>query len=165
MHLSFSLGRFQSTHPVRGGTAKTLDGDAIPRFQSTHPVRGGTNPVATVKRTTAFQSTHPVRGGTQHTSCQNSRGRDFNPPTPCGVGQHTSYQSEHLFRISIHPPRAGWDVPLVNPPEGINPISIHPPRAGWDRSKRDRAISARDFNPPTPCGVGLSGMAGQFRDL
>ena len=55
----------------------------------------------------------------------------FNPPTPCGVGP-------------IHPTLCGV---VVN-------ISIHPPRAGWDLVSLIRQAVGGDFNPPTPCGVG-----------
>ena len=56
--------------------------------------------------------------------------------------------------ISIHPPRAGWDW-IIRDPRTMQPvISIHPPRAGWDhRCPRYKRLWV-DFNPPTPCGVG-----------
>ena len=57
--------------------------------------------------------------------------------------------------ISIHPPRMGWD---AQPRVGIftsNGISIHPPRMGWDLSiPMPGTVSAPNFNPPTPHGVG-----------
>ena len=34
-------------------------------------------------------------------------------------------------RISIHPPREGWDIGL-GIQRGRSSISIHPPREGWD---------------------------------
>ena len=34
-------------------------------------------------------------------------------------------------------------------------ISIHPPRAGWDLDIHPPLRVLYDFNPPTPCGVGL----------
>ena len=34
---------------------------------------------------------------------------DFNPPTPCGVGLDKRREYEDRMRISIHPPRVGWD--------------------------------------------------------
>ena len=37
-------------------------------------------------------------------------------------------------RISIHPPRAGWDAISVSVGGRVAFISIHPPRAGWDFS-------------------------------
>ena len=104
-------------------------------FQSTHPVRGGTVHHQGRCHSGQFQSTHPVRGGTssQWPDCR---------PAP----------------VSIHPPRAGWDLlpgghvlfvemfqsthpvrggtllAVVQPPEGN--VSIHPPRAGWDVKER-----------------------------
>ncbi len=79
---------FQSTHPVRGATARIMDvprnsdisihapregcdvnvgRDPSPydRFQSTHPVRGATTRNSRKDTLMAkFQSTHPVRGAT-----------------------------------------------------------------------------------------------------
>ena len=47
----------------------------------------------------------------------------------------------------------GWDD--QHPPGAIHPgISIHPPRMGWDRPRRWCSFPVRDFNPPTPYGVG-----------
>ena len=81
--------------------------------------------------------------------------------------------SSHRNKISIHPPREGWDVGFqrrgkrdnisIHPPRegwdglGFMPcpcpvgISIHPPREGWDDRPVDgcRPIG-RNFNPPTP---------------
>ena len=38
----------------------------------------------------------------------------------------------------------------------IGEISIHPPRAGWDNFNELPNYFGCNFNPPTPCGVGLS---------
>ena len=57
-------------------------------------------------------------------------------------------------RISIHPPCEGWDdrraVKLLIRPH----ISIHPPREGWDAMREPALRLPKDFNPPTPRGVG-----------
>ena len=126
---------FPSTHPVWGGTtfdrysrrpqvisihpprvgwdwAGMLDGLAPGEFQSTHPVWGGTRARGRQKLRRVFQSTHPVWGGT---SCQ----------SPAGVGKR---------------------------------ISIHPPRVGWDQVSALCCGDGGHFNPPTPCGVGLDGL-------
>ena len=57
----------------------------------------------------------------------------FNPPTPCGVGRYDRFLVCNATKISIHPPRAGWDT-------DVSRASSRP----------------TDFNPPTPCGVGLA---------
>ena len=79
---------FQSTHPVRGGTAKV--GCNVRRVViSIHPPREGWDALRSSRclyLTTTFQSTHPVRGGT--------RAADTFP---------------QAVKISIHPPREGWD--------------------------------------------------------
>ena len=78
-----------------------------------------------------FQSTHPVWDGTFTSALYLSSALDFNPPIPCGMGRsptitHTwlgAFQSTHpvwdgtsahdvtahIFGISIHPSRVGWD--------------------------------------------------------
>ena len=148
------LSRFQSTHPVGGGTREWSDGGTLAAdfnpptpwgvglqeqfcvshiglFQSTHPVGGGTIGDHQRQAVVLFQSTHPVGGGTPG-------------------GQLRPVDQE----ISIHPPRGGWDLAInsrfrrsfrfqsTHPVGGGTlrsrrfrrsaPISIHPPRGGWD---------------------------------
>ena len=111
-------------------------------FQSTHPVRGGTGCTSPPRFSLSrFQSTHPVRGGT-------------------AGGQRP--QTGH--DISIHPPRAGWDLHQVSTSYAV-PISIHPPRAGWDCRLLRRLRRRGYFNPPTPCGVGRRGTWPCFAGL
>ena len=82
----WGFDKFQSTHPVRGGT-QTHDVDLDKYlFQSTHPVRGGTQIIVARILLILFQSTHPVRGGTE-----------------------AEATIAECIKISIHPPRAGWD--------------------------------------------------------
>ena len=99
---------FQSTHPLRGATARRgraatvrpisihapLAGcDQIFRkskvghcsFQSTHPLRGATVLRHRVIFHGVFQSTHPLRGATQTWRQSSPPARNFNPRTPCGV--------------------------------------------------------------------------------
>ncbi len=78
---------FQSTRPVRGGTAQ-IQGIATQyhKFQSTRPVRGGTIILETFRLAETFQSTRPVRGGTLRDIRRTSYDRNFNPPAPCGAG-------------------------------------------------------------------------------
>ena len=98
----------------------------------------------------------------------------FNPP-PVGGGTMASGSVYIPPGISIHPPRGGWDdgdacegvavIISIHPPRGgwdamssavtvTQPISIHPPRGGWDWISACRDHQARNFNPPTPWGVG-----------
>ena len=101
---------------------------------------------------------------------------NFNPPIPCGMGQSFSHSSHPHCRISIHPSRVGWDqsqrsfLRYRRTFQSTHPvwdgtstkscddwyctISIHPSRVGWDRAQPFRLPSARDFNPPIPCGMG-----------
>ena len=122
---------FNPPTPCGVGPRTSVPLSAVYRFQSTHPVRGGTIQSSICFRRSLFQSTHPVRGGTRRCGLPVWPGSYFNPPTPCGVGRSFPVCGEHASDISIHPPRAGWDGGLVND-DGVVRISIHPPRAGWD---------------------------------
>ena len=72
-----------------------------------------------------------VRDGNagRHLCCPKSY--DFNPPTPCGVGLMGSRFSSSETRFqSTHPVWGGTfkeDITMA-----IKKISIHPPRVGWD---------------------------------
>ena len=87
-----SVGKFQSTHPVRGATVNIPAPQKFPRI-SIHAPREGCDkgeirsPVADVR----FQSTHPVRGAT----------------TADTAGYATT-------AISIHAPREGCDVKVID---------------------------------------------------
>ena len=122
-----------------------------------------------------FNPPTPCGVGHQPQTCR-SAAQNFNPPTPCGVGPCISCHHLLCNPISIHPPHAGWDIPIpeksirrrnFNPPTpcGVGPmkktrtktakkISIHPPHAGWDYSPWNSQTQMLYFNPPTPCGVG-----------
>ena len=56
------------------------------KFQSTHPMRGGTVALQKLLGLSIFQSTHPIRGGTPLLLAASHPPPDFNPPTPYGVG-------------------------------------------------------------------------------
>ena len=146
---------------------------------SIHPPRMGWDSHVRVHQSAApqFQSTHPAWGGTAYVLLLAIHKRYFNPPTPHGVGPACPVKSEGAGRISIHPPRMGWDVRLrkadwkelnisIHPPRmgwdsGIDDlgqsfdISIHPPRMGWDNDFYANGKHVENFNPPTPHGVGL----------
>ena len=49
---------------------------------------------------------------------------------------------------STHPVRGGTGVAGYLPV--ITRISIHPPREGWDPKNRVRNNNSKNFNPPTP---------------
>ena len=73
---------FQSTHPVRGGTAAAVPLITTRLFQSTHPVRGGT--AITIDAETYEQiSIHPPREGWDMVASPDKTMQEhFNPPTP-----------------------------------------------------------------------------------
>ena len=82
---------------------------------------------------------------------------DFNPPIPCGMGQRLKdTQSRKPTFQSTHPV---WDGTRCERMTGAERrISIHPSRVGWDRSALPCRRCAMHFNPPIPCGMGLSGF-------
>ena len=177
---------FQSTHPLRGGTISGRGTSAAPchfnpptpcgvgplpalvpryghgQFQSTHPLRGGTQNMI-ICRGVMDISIHPPLAGWDGTHAGRvGLGAYFNPPTPCGVGPWEAYGNgkPQLFQ-STHPLRGGtnsWPFDMV-----ILDISIHPPLAGWDAPERPKAPNYTNFNPPTPCGVGLPHFAPTFQ--
>ena len=145
---------FQSTHPVRGGTATAgIPLGDIKHFNPPTPCGVGPGRSRCMRSTKTFQSTHPVRGGTYSPPHGGRVCTHFNPPTPCGVGlKRTSAGRTKWTFQSTHPVRGG--TPPVLQAGGAGAISIHPPRAGWDLPQRGDLHRSADFNPPTPCGVG-----------
>ena len=144
------------------------------QFQSTHPLRGATPHEAQRRRAHDISIHAPLAGCD---GCQNNifhKILHFNPRTPCGVRLQREYrdfrkrqfQSTHPLRgatrddhayqplavISIHAPLAGCDAGNGCCFEPIF-ISIHAPLAGCDDIITDLNLSAKDFNPRTPCGV------------
>ena len=146
--------QFQSTRPVRGGTITSLHlardrydfnppapcgaGPAAPRyrpytqhFNPPAPCGAGLPIVSMSGGHLGFQSTRPVRGGTLLRRLQSQVDLDFNPPAPCGAGRSQSWTLSWMQDISIHPPRAGRDVPPAL--EKTNPSlfqSTRPVRGG-----------------------------------
>ena len=115
-------------------------------------------------------------GGTLCRSTRAAGPRDFNPPTPWGVGLSAYIVFLISLVISIHPPRGGWDfircfyiTPnfYFNPPtpwgvghtlqlwrESRQEISIHPPRGGWDGNRFSIVIDQVTFQSTHPVGGG-----------
>ena len=100
-----------------------------------------------------FQSTHPVRGGTWISSRHTTPRRISIHPPRAGWDE-PDIPRLTTKKISIHPPRAGWDDKVAFW-ESESAISIHPPRAGWDQKGESIPLPLFYFSPPTPCGVGL----------
>ena len=100
-------------------------------------------------------SIHPPLAGRDHDSQYRRRvqGISIHPPL---AGRDLDVVVSALLRaISIHPPLAGRDLPYTPPPTPY-PISIHPPLAGRDRCCPSCFQKSGHFNPPAPCGAGLS---------
>ena len=180
-----NIAQFQSTLPMRGGTTvrKIL---TAPLEISIHPPHAGRDAIRPASRrmepyfnppspcgeglrlfhcsasSAVFQSTLPMRGGTGRKGAEKGAGQYFNPPSPCGEGPTGSGRSCWTRPISIHPPHAGRDsiVPWKRPRKEI---SIHPPHAGRDLFAGGNRVLNVDFNPPSPCGEGLSGAGADRR--
>ena len=125
------------------------------KFQSTHPARGGTG---TLPSGTIIDgiSIHPPREGWDGYNSRRWRcNRDFNPPTPRGVGPENVITTTNIAQFqSTHPARGGTFDNYIT--EWRNVISIHPPREGWDPTILQASLADSHFNPPTPRGVGLN---------
>ena len=122
--------RFQSTHPVRGGTINNMDSLTQIVFQSTHPVRGGTRTFFNIGVVAIFQSTHPVRGGTRRPALD-PIGMLFQSTHPVRGGTSVDSEANYTGQFqSTHPVRGGTPLIVLLPVDDL--ISIHPPRAGWD---------------------------------
>ena len=79
---------------------------------------------------------------------------------PVGVGQiRKEIPLRRAIFQSTHPVRGGTKSPARFRP--AMQISIHPPRAGLDCSCRYYVPGYTDFNPPTPCGVGLPAVSAE----
>ncbi len=145
--------RFQSTHPVWGGT-RTGKRSRTRRSISTHPPRVGWDQKRGAGKISLrnFNPPTPCGVGRYHPQLGPWR-QNFNPPTPCGVGLPGRLPglNEYIFQ-STHPV---WGGTLGRPGgQHRHPISIHPPRVGWDDCPSACGLRVNDFNPPTPCGVG-----------
>ena len=146
--------RFQSTHPMWGGTRLYCTFCRFLPFQSTHPMWGGTNGKDRVYQWDKFQSTHPMWGGTLFRMLESGAGGHFNPPTPCGVGRVREILPllSILFQ-STHPMRGGTAHGGPSLPQ--NPYFNPPTPCGVGLIIERRGQHNTNFNPPTPCGVGL----------
>ncbi len=109
-----------------------------------HELRGGD---------AIFQSTHPVWGGTAPDPILFDLDRDFNPPTPYGVGLRDV--ERHLLTMGFQSTHPVWGgTPVSRERVERMTISIHPPRMGWDVANANIDKLKKHFNPPTPYGVG-----------
>ncbi len=176
--IAMSLG-FQSTRPMRGGTVPMSLTLLLWAFQSNRPVRGGTFGSRHLPpRPYYFNPPAPCGAGRDTMIARSLTGADFNPPAPCGGGRGPAAPQGGSCVISVHPPREGRDqfaarinsqmigFQSTRPVRGgtwqlvyrqyRHRISIHPPHAGRDLSSPLRFEPVPYFNPPAPCGAGLT---------
>ena len=149
-----AAGLFQSTHPVRGGTMRRSKMRKIYKI-SIHPPRAGWDSRHQRHQGSIghFNPPTPCGVGQLYAVRDAQLGFDFNPPTPCGVGPKISMMPSRQSAFqSTHPVRGGTCQSASSSVRRA--ISIHPPRAGWDLLRSLILLLWRYFNPPTPCGVG-----------
>ena len=94
---------FNPPSPCGEGLVLTLRDAFVQIFQSTLPVWGGTATFSITSFFPLFQSTLPVWGGTSAwANCFYSI-KYFNPPSPCGEGQHGAgvKYSSSLFQSTL----------------------------------------------------------------
>ena len=90
IHTKGNVGDFNPPAPCGAGPDLGLTvALSFVGFQSTRPVRGGTAVRHVEFLDVVFQSTRPVRGGTLSASALKKSLNYFNPPAPCGAGQQS----------------------------------------------------------------------------
>ena len=166
---------FQSTHPLRGATAKcscweyracisihaplagcddTAASDAFDLFTiSIHAPLAGCDvqSYGIGSRNVAFQSTHPLRGATLLPTFSRSA-MTFQSTHPLRGATYIDRSGNLYTVISIHAPLAGCDEAGAEVPANAK-ISIHAPLAGCDDREAAERTGRDHFNPRTPCGV------------
>ena len=122
---------FNPPAPCGAGPSRHKGPEGPIRFQSTRPVRGGTaNKKSNSTRINNFNPPAPCGAGL-FLGTQIPKRLDFNPPAPCGAGRILYIAALHL--LYFNPPApcgAGLADCAVN--ARAVAISIHPPRAGRD---------------------------------
>ena len=123
---------FQSTHPVRGGTGQAAKA-IVGRSNFNPPTPGGVGHIMRGIGCQALDFNPPTPCGVGRRVRWRflSHRCDFNPPPPCGVGRPLikALRRQRPFQ-STHPVRGGTFSATLTALGYV--ISIHPPRAGWD---------------------------------
>ena len=121
------------------------------RFQSTLPVGGAT--ASSLQETAKLPiSIHAPRGGSDGKNSEIKTAYSyFNPRSPWGERPELQSQQFGLIFISIHAPRGGSDVRRMFHPQVLS-ISIHAPRGGSDRMSVAWYYLSINFNPRSPWG-------------
>ena len=165
---------FQSTLPVGGATKSDLPGQNKRRI-SIHAPHGGSdgngnganggaryfNPrspwgerpaaIRAAAQAALFQSTLPVGGATFWLKVSEPPCGYFNPRSPWGERPGSLRRRGRQRDISIHAPRGGSDIKLLENRTKIV-ISIHAPRGGSDTFWSFRPNRGLNFNPRSPWG-------------
>ena len=153
----FAASLFQSTHPVWDGTRPSC----FPRKSASHfnpPIPCGMGLATRSRRVCQTHiSIHPSRvGWDRRPRAFAHADKHFNPPIPCGMGRFLPHNLAQFLAISIHPSRVGWDFSKLFYKKNVKIFqSTHPV---WDgtSTRTQKQTATKDFNPPIPCGMGLS---------
>ena len=107
-----------------------------------------------------FQPTLPLRGATlRHDVAPVVRHVSTHAPL-AGSDEARSEGPQEGVPVSTHAPLAGSDFRLRACPCSGQLVSTHAPLAGSDYSRCPRFLTARGFNPRSPCGERLGGFHG-----
>ena len=150
---------FQSTHPVWGGTS------ILKRRRSwcdisIHPPRVGWDNQTPIWWRFQGISIHPPRvGWDPRQPSTRRRNGDFNPPTPCGVGRICLPLPPRSGYFNPPTPCGVGHVYADKNDENLR-ISIHPPRVGWDRSAGTKKFPFMQFQSTHPVWGGTAASGG-----
>ena len=168
--------RFQSTRPLRGATAATLDearaavisihaplagrdverdgrGAGAGAFQSTRPLRGATKIKAMTTDTKPFQSTRPLRGATAETTRSLRDCCYFNPRAPCGARLLGLGSNQQADQFQSTRPLRGATAELSRRLKAECQFQSTRPLRGATPDFQVSQTLRNYFNPRAPCGA------------
>ncbi|QTA93762.1 Uncharacterized protein dnm_098700 [Desulfonema magnum] len=168
--------RFQSTPPVRGATAFSVNIYICNNPVSIHAPRAGSDKEKALgRRKFGEVSIHAPRAGSDARGFLCGRGmrrvsihapragsdrerhrtdrarRRFNPRPPCGERHRRKPPSDRQRGVSIHAPRAGSDPTQTAERQATRSFNPRPP-CGERQHKNDQKTTRKSFNPRPPCG-------------
>ena len=125
------------------------------QFQSTLPMRGGTSVLLCwVLASLYFNPPSPCGEG-QHLRQKQEGKTNFNPPSPCGEGQNKSYHTRKAKQFQSTLPMRGGTAFVFAPDAGVD--DFNPPSPCGEGLTLFRKLRrGAYFNPPSPCGEGQS---------
>ncbi len=120
-------------------------------FQSALPVWGATKMSAPLHAGIGVSIRAPRVGSDGSAEFCDYIIKRFNPRSPCGERLRVREDAFRHARVSIRAPRVGSDRPHAGVQRG-GCVSIRAPRVGSDRLSTPKKVTAKSFNPRSPCG-------------